>query len=197
MERFDTSLLADILSRCKHQKPAPARGQIVNDGDFAHLSSYMLVSKEWAAEGIQILGTVRVLHNFEELDQSSVQRLLERAPHINRFEIAFPILPKSSESSDTTVGSSESNFEYPPREMVDPPAQDGLLKILADHKWVELRARDEACPFLQDLWAKSKLQILDTDALDFPDRSQLRNNDVNLLIAALRHNTSLTCLTTS
>jgi hypothetical protein len=59
-----------------------------------------------------------------------------------------------------------------------------------------VRARDEACPFLQDLWANSKLQILDTDAIDYPDRSQLRNNDVNLLIAALMHNTSLTSLTT-
>jgi hypothetical protein len=81
--------------------------------------------------------------------------------------------------------------------MVDSPARDGLLKILANHEWVELRARDEACCFLQDLWANSNLQILDTDALDFPDRSQLRNNAVNLLIAALRHNTSLTSLTTS
>jgi hypothetical protein len=74
---------------------------------------------------------------------------------------------------------------------------NGLLKILADHEWVELRARDEACPFLQDLWANSKLQILESDAIDFPDRSQLRNNDVNLLVAALMHNTSLTSLTTS
>jgi hypothetical protein len=118
MERLDMSLLANILSRCKHQKPAPAGGPIVNDGDFAPLSSYRLVSKEWAAEGLQILGTVRVLHNFEELDQSSLRRLLERAPHIKRLAIAFSISPESSESSDTTVGSSESNFEYPPWEMV-------------------------------------------------------------------------------
>jgi hypothetical protein len=197
MERLDTSLLANILSRCKHQKPASACGQIVNDGDFAPLSSYKLVFKEWAAEGLQILGTVRVLHNFKELDQSSLQRLLKRAPHINRLEIAFPISPESSKSSDTTVGSSKSNFEYPPWEIVDSPARYDLLKILANNERVELRAKDEACPFLQDLWANSKLQTLDTDALDFPDHCQLRNNAVNLLIEALRHNTSLTSLTTS
>jgi hypothetical protein len=197
MERLNTSLLANILSRCKHQKPAIAREPIVDDGDFAPLSSYRLVSKEWATEGLQILGTVRVLHNFEELDQSSLQRLLERAPHIKRLEIGFFISLESSKSSDTTVGSSESNFEYPPWETVDTPAQDGLLEILTDHEWVEVRARDEACPFLQDLWANNKLQILDTDAIDYPDRSQLRKNDVNLLIAALMHNSSLTSLTTS
>jgi hypothetical protein len=81
--------------------------------------------------------------------------------------------------------------------MVDSPARDGLLKILAAHEWVELRARDEACPFVQVLWSNSKLETLVMDAIDFPDRSQLRNNDVNLLIAALMHNTSLTNLTTS
>jgi hypothetical protein len=133
MERLDTSLLANILSRCKHQKPAPARGSNVNDGDLAPFSSYMLVSKKWAVEGLQILGTVRVLHNFEEMDQSSLQRLLKRG-HIKRLGIAFPISPKSSESSDTTVGSSESNFEYLPWETVDSPARDGLLEILADHE---------------------------------------------------------------
>jgi hypothetical protein len=55
-----------------------------------------------------------------------------------------------------------------------------------------VRARDDACPFLQDLWSNSKLETLDMGAIDFPDRSQLQNNDVNLLIEALMHNTSLT-----
>jgi hypothetical protein len=52
-------------------------------------------------------------------------------------------------------------------------------------------------PFVQDLWANSKLQILDIDIIDFPDRSQLQNKNTNLLIAALLHNTSLTSLMTS
>jgi hypothetical protein len=50
---------------------------------------------------------------------------------------------------------------------------------------------------VQDLWANSKLQILDIDIIDFPDRSQLQNKDANLLLATLLHNTSLTSLTTS
>jgi hypothetical protein len=135
MDRLNTSLFANIVSRCKHQKPAPARGSNVNDGDLAPLSLYRLVSKKWAVEGLQILGTVRVLHNFEEMDQSSLQRLLERAPHIKRLGvISFLISPESSKSSDTTVGSSKSNFEYPPWKTVDSPARDGLLEILADHR---------------------------------------------------------------
>jgi hypothetical protein len=69
--------------------------------------------------------------------------------------------------------------------------------LLADHEWLELWARDEACPFVQDLWANSKLQALDMDVIDFPDRSQLRNSDANLLIAAFLHNTNLSSLTTS
>jgi hypothetical protein len=198
MDRLDASLLSNILSRCKHPKPTRAsRLDVDNARDSVPLSSYRLVSKQWAAEGLQLLGTVKVLHNFEDLDQSSLQRLLECAPHIKILDIAFPITPEPSESSDNTVGSSKSSFAPPLWEMVKSPARDALLKILADHEWVELRARDEACPFVQDLWANSKLQILDMDVIDFPDRSQLRNSDANLLIAALLHNTSLTSLTTS
>jgi hypothetical protein len=114
MVRLDTSLLANILCRCKHQKPAPARGSNVNDGNLAPLSSYRLVSKKWAVKGLQLFGIVRVLHNSMELDQSSLQRLLERAPHIKILDIAFLMSPELSESSDTTVGSSESSFEYLP-----------------------------------------------------------------------------------
>ena len=170
MDRLDTSLLSNILSRCKH--PKPARPLDVDDGDFVPFSSYRLVSKEWAAEGLQLLGTVKVLHNFEELDQSSLQRLLERAPHIKILEIAFPITPEPSDSNDHAVGFSKSRFD-PPWEVVNSPARDALLKLLADHEWVKVRARHEACPFVQDLWANSKLQILDIDVIDFLDCSQL------------------------
>jgi hypothetical protein len=198
MDMLHTSLLSNILSRCKHSKLAHVRRLDLGDGDLAPLSSYRLVSEKWAPEILQLLGTIMVPHsNFEELDQSSLQSLLERAPHIKILDIAFPILPESSKSSDNTVGSSESSFDHPPRKMVDSPARDALLKPLGGHEWVELRARDGACPFVQILWANSKLQILDMDVIDFPDRSQLQSNDANLLLAALLHNTSLTSLTTS
>jgi hypothetical protein len=167
-----------------------------DDGDFVPFSSYMLVSKEWAAEGLQHLGTVKVLHNFEEMDPSSLQRLLERAPHIKILDIAFPITPEPSKSNDNKVGSSKSGLD-PPWEVVESPARDALLKLLANHEWVEVRARHEACPFVQDLWANNKLQTLDMNVIDFPDRSQQQNKDVNLLIAALLHNTTLTSLTIS
>jgi hypothetical protein len=131
MDRLDTSLLSNILSRCKH--PNPARPLNVDDGDFVPFSSYRLVSKEWSAEGLQLLKTVKVLHNLEELDQSSLQRLLERAPHIKILEIAFSITPEPSNSNDHAVGFSKSRFD-PPWEVVNSPARDALLKLLADHE---------------------------------------------------------------
>jgi hypothetical protein len=196
MERLDTSLLSNILSRCKRPNPALARGLNVDDGNFVPFSSYRLVSKEWAAKSLQHLGTVKVLHKFEELDPSSLQRLLECAPHIKILDIAFPITTEPSKSNDNKVGSSKSGLD-PPWEVVESPARDALLKLLTNHEWVEVRARHRACPFVQDLWANSKLQTLDMDVIDFPDRSQQQNKDVNLLIAALLHNTTLTSLTTS
>jgi hypothetical protein len=80
--------------------------------------------------------------------------------------------------------------------MVNSPARNALVKLLANHEWVEIRARDEACLFVQDLWANSKLQILDMDVSDSLDRSEQQNNDANLLFPALLHNTSLSSLTT-
>jgi hypothetical protein len=139
--------------------------------DLAPFNSYRLVSKRWAAEGLELLGTVKVLHNFEELDQSSLQRSLKRAPHIKILDIMFPITLEPSESNDNKVGSSKSGLD-PPWKVVESLACDALLKLLANHEWVEVRARHEACPFVQDLWADSKLQILDMDVIDFPDRSQ-------------------------
>jgi hypothetical protein len=146
--------------------------------------------------GSQHLGTFKVLHHFKELDPSSLQRLLERAPHIKILDIAFPITHEPSESNDNKVGSSKSGLD-PPWEVVESPACDPLLKLLANHEWVKVRARHGACPFVQDLWANSKLQTLDMDVFDFPDRSQQQNKDANLFIAALLHNTTLTSLTTS
>jgi hypothetical protein len=122
--------------------------------------------------------------------------LLECASHIKILEIVFPITPQPSKSNDNAVDSSKSRFD-PPWEVVNSPARDALVKLLADHEWVEVRARHEACPFVQDLWANSKLQTLDIDVIDFSDRSQLQNKDANLLIAALLQNTTLTSLTTS
>jgi hypothetical protein len=113
-----------------------------------------------------------------------LQSLLERAPHIKILDIAFPITPAPKESSDiSTLGSSKSSFHKSLSEMVNSPARNALLKLLANHEWVEIRARDEACLFVQDLWANNKLQTLDMDVSDFSDRSQLQNNDANLLIA--------------
>jgi hypothetical protein len=137
-----------------------------------------------------------MLHNFEELDPSSLQRLLEHAPHIKILDIAFPITPEPSESNHNKVGSSKSGLD-PPWKVVESPARDALLKLLANHKWVEVRARHGACLFVQDLWANSKLQTLDMDVIDFRDRSQRQNKDANLVIAALLHNTTLTSLMTS
>jgi hypothetical protein len=107
MDRLDASLLSNILSRCKDPKPTCARWLDVDNARYsAPLSSYRLVSKQWATEVLQLLVTVKVLHNFEDLDQSSLQRLLECAPHIKILDIAFPITPERSESSENTVGSS-------------------------------------------------------------------------------------------
>jgi hypothetical protein len=80
------------------------------------------------------------------------------------------------------LGSSKSSFDKLLSEMVNSSARNALLKLLADHEWVEIRARDEACLFVQDLWANSKLQTLDMDVSDFSDRSQLQNNDAQSLV---------------
>jgi hypothetical protein len=85
MERLDTGLLSNILSRCKHPKSAPLpRWLDKDDQTFTTFSSYRLVSKQWAMEGLQIIEIVRVPHNFEELDQSSLQSLLK----ISRYPIS-------------------------------------------------------------------------------------------------------------
>jgi hypothetical protein len=171
MDRLHTSLLSNILSCCKHSKFAHARRLDLDDGDLASLSSYRLVSKQCAMGALQLLGTIRVLHSmFEEVDQSSLQSLLERAPHIKILDIAFL---KCSKSSDNMVSSGESSpsFNHPPRKMVDSPARDALLKLLRGHEWVKLRVRDGGCPFVQNLWANSKLKIPEIDFVDFLDRT--------------------------
>jgi hypothetical protein len=112
-------------------------------GTFVPFSSYRLVSKEWAAEGLQLLKTVKVVHDFEELDQSSLQLLLERAPHIKILEIAFLITSEPSDSNDHAVGFSKSRLD-PPWKVVNSPTRDALLKLLADHEWIKVRARHEA-----------------------------------------------------
>jgi hypothetical protein len=107
MEGLDTALLSNILFRCKHPKSAPLGWLDKNDQNFTPFSSYMLVSKQWAAKGLQILKIVRVSHNFEELDQASLQSLLECAPHITILDITFPITYSPNESSDIgTLGCS-------------------------------------------------------------------------------------------
>jgi hypothetical protein len=137
MDRLDASLLSKILFRCKHPKSTRARRLDVDNGrDSVPLSSFRLVSKQWATEGLQLLGTIKVLHNFKDLDQSSLQRLLECAHQMKILDIAFPI-PEPSESRENMLCSCKSSFAPPLWERVKSPCTERSPKAFGRSRMVE------------------------------------------------------------